>query len=196
LAAILFPVFARAREKARQSTCLSNVKQITLGMLMYNSDYDGKYVPRRIADDGGCNGYFYWPMLVDPYIKSGTTSGRAGNIWRCPSGPTHNWYCGHYSPYGINTHIDGVSEARISEPAMTIAVGEGWITHGSNPDRLEGFYLFYTFDSYQHLGGYYDARGARYDHNEQGNFSFCDGHAKSGSESSMKGADFKLDYRD
>ena len=40
LAAILFPVFARAREKARQSTCLSNVKQIGLAILMYVQDYD------------------------------------------------------------------------------------------------------------------------------------------------------------
>ena len=43
LAAILFPVFARAREKARQSSCLSNVKQLTLGILMYADDYDEKF---------------------------------------------------------------------------------------------------------------------------------------------------------
>jgi prepilin-type N-terminal cleavage/methylation domain-containing protein len=43
LAAILFPVFARAREKARQSSCLSNVKQITLGTQMYVQDYDEKF---------------------------------------------------------------------------------------------------------------------------------------------------------
>lgn len=193
LAAILFPVFARAREKARQTTCLSNVKEITLGLLMYASDYDERYVPGRIYSTEGCNSYFYWPMLIEPYIKAGVTSSSGMSIWRCPSGPRYNWYCGHYSPYGINTHIDGGLEADIPYPASTIAVGEGWITHASNPDRLEGYYLFYTFNAYDYLGGYYEARGARYDHNEQGNFSFCDGHAKSGSEQSMKGGDFLID---
>ena len=43
LAAILFPVFAKAREKARQTTCLSNVKQITLGILQYAQDYDERF---------------------------------------------------------------------------------------------------------------------------------------------------------
>jgi prepilin-type N-terminal cleavage/methylation domain-containing protein len=51
LAAILFPVFARAREKARQTSCLSNVKQLSLGMLMYTQDYDER-LPRC-----DCNSY-------------------------------------------------------------------------------------------------------------------------------------------
>lgn len=193
LAAILFPVFARAREKARQSTCLSNVKQIMLGLIMYTQDYDSRYAPFRIPDQNGCNGYYYWPMLIDPYIKGGTTSGRAGNIWRCPSGPTYNWYCGYYCPYGINTRVQGVPEARIPEPARTVAVAESWITHASNPDRLEGYGRFSRFDAYVYSGGYYEAYGLRYDHNDQGNFGFCDGHAKSGSESSMLGSDFLID---
>ena len=45
LAAILFPVFARAREKARANTCLSNMKQLTLGVLMYNNDWDERMPP-------------------------------------------------------------------------------------------------------------------------------------------------------
>ena len=43
LAAILFPVFAQAREKARQTSCLSNLKQIGLGLMMYTQDYDETY---------------------------------------------------------------------------------------------------------------------------------------------------------
>ena len=43
LAAILFPVFARAREKARQASCTSNLKQLGLGMIMYAEDYDGRF---------------------------------------------------------------------------------------------------------------------------------------------------------
>jgi prepilin-type N-terminal cleavage/methylation domain-containing protein len=52
LAAILFPVFARAREKARQSTCLSNVKQISLGLVMYMQDYDDS-LPQTYYYRGG-----------------------------------------------------------------------------------------------------------------------------------------------
>ena len=46
LAAILFPVFARARAKAKQSSCLNNVKQLSLGYQMYMSDYDEKFPPQ------------------------------------------------------------------------------------------------------------------------------------------------------
>lgn len=61
LAAILFPVFARAREKARQTTCLSNLKQIGNAAMMYVQDYDERYmaVYRRLADDSGDTNY--WP---------------------------------------------------------------------------------------------------------------------------------------
>lgn len=56
LAAILFPVFARAREKARQSSCLSNQKQIGLAILMYNQDYDERVIQWRIAVPVGTPG--------------------------------------------------------------------------------------------------------------------------------------------
>ena len=56
LAAILFPVFAQAREKARQTSCLSNMKQIGLGLMMYTQDYDEIYRGRRNGDLYGSNG--------------------------------------------------------------------------------------------------------------------------------------------
>ncbi len=68
LAAILFPVFARARENARKSSCLSNLKQIGLGTIMYAQDYD-EAVPR---------GFFTWQVPLMPYIKS-------GQVFSCPS---------------------------------------------------------------------------------------------------------------
>ena len=84
LAAILFPVFAQAREKARQTSCLSNMKQIELGELQYVQDFDETYPPfrgRNVASG-------YYPSLpgktsvgmedlLDPYIKS-------IDIWKCP----------------------------------------------------------------------------------------------------------------
>jgi prepilin-type N-terminal cleavage/methylation domain-containing protein/prepilin-type processing-associated H-X9-DG protein len=91
LAAILFPVFAQAREKARQITCASNEMQMGTGILMYAEDYDENYVPAYTADDdaSGWAGN-YWSTLIEPYIKSGsgTSNGAGGGVYDCPSNPT------------------------------------------------------------------------------------------------------------
>ncbi len=84
LAAILFPVFAQAREKARQTSCLSNMKQIGLGMMQYVQDYDETYSTAYYhnafnpASGGTSLGYTHWSFLLQPYIKS-------DQIWVCPS---------------------------------------------------------------------------------------------------------------
>ena len=70
LAAILFPVFAQARDKARAATCLSNMKQIGTGMLMYLQDYDEIYPTIHSG------AYF---VLIQPYVKN-------REVWKCPSG--------------------------------------------------------------------------------------------------------------
>src|SRR4051812_47090369 len=67
LAAILFPVFAQAREKARAATCLSNCKQIALGASMYVQDYDETF-PKGWQ---GWPAAVYWFTVIDPYIKNG-----------------------------------------------------------------------------------------------------------------------------
>jgi prepilin-type N-terminal cleavage/methylation domain-containing protein/prepilin-type processing-associated H-X9-DG protein len=93
LAAILFPVFAQAREKARQTSCLSNVKQIALGIMMYVQDYDETMVPAhncllppatRVSWFCGGNGdaRLDWPEVVSPYIKSPLC--RGDSIFHCP----------------------------------------------------------------------------------------------------------------
>jgi prepilin-type N-terminal cleavage/methylation domain-containing protein/prepilin-type processing-associated H-X9-DG protein len=93
LAAILFPVFARAREQARQSACQSNLKQITTGFLMYNQDYDEQMPPWTA---NACSAYgtggpfdlqYMYNNLVGPYIKNGIdpVSGTIGQVWACPS---------------------------------------------------------------------------------------------------------------
>lgn len=108
LAAILFPVFARARENARRSSCMSNLKQISLGIMQYIQDYDEKYpmswfgrvpgqtyggylqtvagTPGRaffICDPGSCGGdgkgnFLTWMDMTYPYVKS-------TQLFRCPS---------------------------------------------------------------------------------------------------------------
>ena len=67
LAAILFPVFAQAKEKARQTACLSNMKQIGLGLAMYSSDYDAQFPPAQL---GVSPQIVSWPQMMQPYIKN------------------------------------------------------------------------------------------------------------------------------
>jgi prepilin-type N-terminal cleavage/methylation domain-containing protein/prepilin-type processing-associated H-X9-DG protein len=76
LAAILFPVFGRARENARRSSCQSNLKQLGLGIMQYIQDYDETYSP------GSGTGLWQnsWARRVEPYIKS-------VQVYRCPSDP-------------------------------------------------------------------------------------------------------------
>ncbi|MDR3708216.1 MAG: DUF1559 domain-containing protein [Capsulimonadaceae bacterium] len=81
LAAILFPVFATAREKARQTTCASNLKQIGLAFVQYCQDNDETSLPVQSPDTGNsaCTNLVYSPgMILAPYIKS-------PNVWICPS---------------------------------------------------------------------------------------------------------------
>jgi len=75
LAAILFPVFAQAREKARSISCVSNLKQLATGVNMYTQDYDETY-PMAVRNDWTES----WPVLVQPYVKS-------YDLFRCPSDP-------------------------------------------------------------------------------------------------------------
>jgi len=78
LAAILFPVFAQAREKARQTACLSNEKQIGLGLMMYIQDYD-EVLPYSLSNVGaGSAPTYYLQARLLPYMKSGP-------LFTCPS---------------------------------------------------------------------------------------------------------------
>jgi prepilin-type N-terminal cleavage/methylation domain-containing protein/prepilin-type processing-associated H-X9-DG protein len=100
LAAILFPVFAKAREKARQSSCLSNMKQIGLAWMQYCQDYDERVT--LVRHHGVVNSYtgtvpvFYTSLLM-PYMKN-------EQIWICPSrggaGSALNYIMGYYPHYG------------------------------------------------------------------------------------------------
>jgi prepilin-type N-terminal cleavage/methylation domain-containing protein len=106
LAAILFPVFAQAREKARQASCTSNVKQLTLGMLMYAQDYDGylyhldgrgfNFGSCNVCNNEGCDNTRTW---YDPEIAANPDLGpqklkaalypytKNDGIFHCPSNP-------------------------------------------------------------------------------------------------------------
>src|SRR4030095_235819 len=77
LAAILFPVFAQARDKARGAACLSNTKQMATSILMYVQDYDEAFPP-----DSRSSQTTFWMDYVQPYVKN-------EKIWACPSRPTN-----------------------------------------------------------------------------------------------------------
>ena len=128
LAAILFPVFAKAREKARQSSCLSNVKQIALGCLQYAQDYDEtlpcawQYAPSPTQA--------YFGVLISPYVKN-------TQIFLCPSDSTpNNWGGATYSYLWNNIQN--------SSTYWTIAIAKGvfsnspWTSHGGL--RIAGAY--------------------------------------------------------
>lgn len=122
LAAILFPVFAQAREKARQITCVSNERQMGLGLLQYVQDYDETY-PR--AEDAA---FTQWYTMVMPYIKNGSQGNPGfyygvGGIWQCPSFP-NDW--GEGQEYGVNLCV-----CPVDYPAAWYSTG--WI---QNPDLV------------------------------------------------------------
>jgi prepilin-type N-terminal cleavage/methylation domain-containing protein/prepilin-type processing-associated H-X9-DG protein len=97
LAAILFPVFAQAREKARQTSCLSNMKQMGLALQMYVQDYDEGLPTVKMMGTPGES----WLVIVQPYIKSLL-------LQRCPSDTSTTWTATtpRATSYGFNAYFD------------------------------------------------------------------------------------------
>ena len=98
LAAILFPVFAQAREKARGITCISNEKQMGLATLQYLQDNDEQF-PMLQYINNPTTGPIDWTDAIYPYVKNGASTNApggvvvhngSGGIWACPSFPTSN----------------------------------------------------------------------------------------------------------
>jgi prepilin-type N-terminal cleavage/methylation domain-containing protein len=105
LAAILFPVFARAREQARKTTCASNCRQIGLGLMMYAQDYDETLVMRYYGNN------LSWKDALEPYIKS-------QGVYRCPSNPRAE------TPDVLKRHPGGYA-MYLPDAAIAAAVGNG-----------------------------------------------------------------------
>ena len=183
LASILFPVFARARENARRSSCQSNLKQIGLGILQYTQDYDSRFFAQRPATTAGGGAW----ETVQPYVKS-------IQIFQCPSetSPPNSdpqatnydaWTGkGSYSDYFLNNGLttDGVlgrSDAELEQPALTILAGDNGTWNSAN-------YRPYG-NGYQCAGIIANCNTEAIDpvvakrHLESANYLFCDGHVKS-----------------
>ncbi len=149
LAAILFPVFAQAREKARQTSCLSNIKQIGTGMMMYVQDFDETYPMNQYDDPTRPNTpadprFRLWTVVVAPYIKNADTTSygqSGGGVFKCPSFPSEQGrqYGVHYSlsPDGLFSWnpnpVPPASMAQVGEPADKVLIAEkGQAAGGSN----------------------------------------------------------------
>jgi len=175
LAAILFPVFARAREKARQTSCLSNVKQIALSTLMYVQDYDEKYnfaytITPTVS----------WPNLLMPYIKN-------SQLYSCPSDPDE-WnigggiglsYIPNYRmfPPGDTAVPTPVKMAKLTKPSETIMLAEN--ADGSTSNLQPDCQYAYGTNGSSASSGYNPwARVSLARHNGGSNYAFADGHAK------------------
>ena len=133
LAAILFPVFARARENARRSSCQSNMKQIGLGILQYVQDYDEKFPPRRGTNTSG-NAGDQWMGSIASYTKS-------AQIFQCPSDSSDigtGLRDPGYSDYFYNSLLSSVNTARLPATSLIIMNGEASLGPNGGVNNYEG----------------------------------------------------------
>ena len=140
LAAILFPVFAKAREKARQITCASNERQIGLGITQYVQDYDETFPMLHYNDGAGQE--VRWYQAVGPYIKNGQIYANngyysgAGGVWRCPTATADQpgTYGPNYDLFRDGAPYGGPSSEKISvldTPSDTVMVAEKGMNDGN-----------------------------------------------------------------
>lgn len=187
LAAILFPVFAKARENARKSSCASNMKQLGLAGMQYLQDYDERYF--AVYDDGSGTRRI-WADKIEPYVKN-------REVFLCPSLP---------NPGNINTSLQQTRYQMNMHPGVAGCPGlfnEGWnncpkMAAFAAPSEtvlfVEGWSTWYQHYCNRHVGG---NTGVRTDttngtvyingqlnertwpyHSEGLNVVFCDGHVK------------------
>lgn len=180
LAAILFPVFGRARENARRVSCLSNLKQVCLAFQQYSQDYDENAVPVRVGSS--TSKYFAWSQIIQPYLKSTQTL-------VCPSAAS-----GTLQSYAYNLSAGGAPNRNISSytlPSQTVFVIDaiGSKTIASNQSLM---FFIGSVDAFSNENGrlvtanttlstslcFPEALSNSGVHLEGSNYTFVDGHAK------------------
>jgi len=176
LASILFPVFARARENARRASCMSNVKQIALGFMMYTQDYDGRF---PYYSGGGEMGFVY------PYVKN-------NQVFRCPSSglvDQHDTDVSSYysTDYGMPASYDSSSWPRAiilsgGSPQLLSAIPEPSITCLLGETRYASTTLNYGFDRFEAKTfpdkGIFNGLPQTERHLGGSNYAYVDGHVK------------------
>jgi len=154
LAAILFPVFAQAREKARQTSCLSNMKQLSLGVFMYTQDADETLPPSTNYDTPTSDPNRIWTAMVQPYVKN-------TGIFNCPSASgaafATDWSKRGYQSIGYTSATavgsDPTSTEFFTEPALLAQLDEpariplfGDTANADEATGTLGNYRGYVFD--------------------------------------------------
>jgi len=172
LAAILFPVFAKVREKARQTSCESNLKQIGLAFTQYVEDYDGHYpcIWNGQTNQISAGQIAYWPYGIYPYIVS-----RA--VFTCPDDST-----GNPVSYVANNYVNMQSEAIISSPSTLLLAADGTDGGASAAKSTTNASTFYGLNEdytlYCQTYRLVDTDFSNPRHTGRSNFLFCDGHVK------------------
>jgi prepilin-type N-terminal cleavage/methylation domain-containing protein/prepilin-type processing-associated H-X9-DG protein len=204
LAAILFPVFAQAREKARAATCLSNGKQIGLGLMMYAQDYD-EMLPihndttqfmREIV--GATVIRPNYARLIGPYLKN-------VGVYRCPSVPlrpgqeslvAQGFETISYMGNGVVLRPTGFSLPGIPNPADIVFLQElnnAQTTCYVRPNRnANGTYSNWHLAQRCDLGRPPDCETYNVSHFDGGNLIWCDGHVKYRKYHGTRSGDFGL----
>lgn len=210
LAAILFPVFARARENARRASCSANLKQIGMGMMQYVQDYDEKYPtqaslnPAPYAEllNSALNASNQtWIGSIHPYVKS-------WQVYKCPStknfvrvpaeppgsggNPTQNSNTG-YAANGVviqSSTTGGRKMSVIPNPAEIVMLQElpesySYSLIRPNRDGVTSFYIYWNYKANS-------GPGMNELHFEGGNQAFADGHVKWRKQSAICAADYGL----
>jgi prepilin-type N-terminal cleavage/methylation domain-containing protein/prepilin-type processing-associated H-X9-DG protein len=196
LAAVLFPVFSAAREKARQTACLNNLKQIGLAAMQYSQDYDDAVVPGFILPYVGAptDQCIPWDVLINPYIKVGTQGWAYANSWeQCPDDTLVRTYVSSVAQgvrsYAMNagpgagllagpsvrvsSTIGPLLQNQIPNPAGTIMFCE-LPQYNNVATKFSGFSTYAPADQVGTLPNNYPAPL----HSGGWNYTFCDGHVK------------------
>ncbi len=180
LAAILFPVFSRAREKARTSACQSNLKQIGLALKMYLSDWDEVNIPMWGAWPGWGGGNPPWWFIIQPYIRNCQIlvcpSGRsAGPVTDYNKSPYNLCFDPQRGVYGLNSKLHwwhrGINDPGVEDPPGTIEACDNndagvWV-----PNECH-------FGGGSFVPGTWWAKQVWERHNEGFNCLYYDGHVK------------------
>jgi prepilin-type N-terminal cleavage/methylation domain-containing protein/prepilin-type processing-associated H-X9-DG protein len=138
LASILFPVFAQAREKARQATCASNMRQVGMALLMYRQDYDEQNV---ISNDCDFQPHWMMPQLTLAHYMNNFA------VWRCPDDTDVSKTVNEREPcstrffsYSYNRWTDGRVNAVVDEPASLVVFLDGAETDGGMEGNCDSPY--------------------------------------------------------
>jgi prepilin-type N-terminal cleavage/methylation domain-containing protein/prepilin-type processing-associated H-X9-DG protein len=197
LASILFPVFAQAREKARQTSCLSNARQMGIASAMYTQDYDEMIVPSYLLYSLDPLDEPLWPRTIQPYMKNTQIFTCPSNSQRTPYTPQPGGWTvlddfglyGIFGAYGRNACLSdhNAALAGVVEPANSIQFSEAVVLEKDIPTAKDfGYYLvfwkaFVRDDLCPSSGSQAYAANmtvpARW-HNEGANVTFFDGHSK------------------